>query len=145
MTATQSGYRTGDRVRVNDPRYPGVWIVRSTTGRVNAVLDHEEGGRGLRAPYSVLLPEAAGETSATVTFEPYRAPLVQGTLVRVNPSASKIQREYQINGGDSSQLFVVVADKGERVNIVKLGGDSGRYWRVSPTSLTTVDVADVLK
>lgn len=137
MTTTAISYfKVGDRVQVKDPKFPGVWIVRSTAGSVNAKLDPERGGRGLRAPYTLLV-KVDDDAPVDLPVTPALPDLPIGTLVRT--------ASVKINAGDPAQLFTVIANRGDRVNIAKLGGDGDRYWRTSPGTLEVVDPRDVLK
>lgn len=113
----------GARVGVDDPKYPGVWIVKSH-GPKNATLTPENGGQGLRAPYYMLTdPTNVAPAPAVEYFEP-------GVVVRIP---------------NDTGLHVVLADKGDRVNLAKLGGDNGRYLRHPRRGLVKVNVAEVLR
>jgi hypothetical protein len=119
--------RVGDRVGIDHHKYPGVWIVASV-GPKNVVLEREGGGgRPMRVPQSMLIdPDTAAVRSAEPTefYDP-------GELVR-------------ITAGKYAGLYVVIADKGEKVNVAKLGGDGGRYVRAMRRGLVKVDARDVL-
>jgi hypothetical protein len=121
----------GARVVVDNPNYPGVWEIE----KVNPTryrLRPLDGGRGLVAPHSMVrLAHGDPLASAVPALAPY---FHAGTLVRWENAPQKA-------GGT---LFVVTAHK-QLVNIVKLGGDGGRYWRVGATALVVVDPADVIK
>lgn len=130
MTNTLTTFKTGDKVSVDDPKYPGVWTIKSV-GPKNCVVVPEAGGRGLRAPKWMLKsPDEAA--AAPVQAAPY-----------VHYSAGEIVRLVKGDRGDG--LWVVLVDKVERVNITKLGGDGDRYLRVPRSWLAKVDPADVLK
>lgn len=43
-----------------------------------------------------------------------------------------------LKGERPDQVFIVVKIGTDRVNIVRLGGDRGKYWRVSPSNLEYV-------
>ncbi len=119
--------KPGDRVSVDDPQYPGVWIIRKTNP-VNAVLEPENGGRSLRAPYGLLIDP----TTAPASFVPteYYEP---GEFVRI------IEGRYV-------GLWVVIADRrADMLNVAKPGGDGGRYLRVKRRGLVRVPAQDVLK
>jgi hypothetical protein len=126
---TRSARKVGDKVTIDDPKFPGVWTVKNL-GPKNATLDLN--GRALRCPY-YLLKEATAVDLATVTAVPLPAYFHEGEFVRVT-------------AGRFAGLYVVIKDSGrERVNIAKLGGDNGRYVRMDKRSVTKVDPADVLK
>lgn len=122
--------RVGERVSVNHPKYPGVWIV-SSNGPVNATLTPEAGGRGLRVPHTMLIdageqPRVPEPTSVSQLLSP-------GELMRV-PT------------GRYSGLYVVIADRGaDKVNLARLGGENGRYLRISRYGLVKVNPEEVLK
>jgi hypothetical protein len=102
-----------------------VWVVSSTTGRVNAVV--EQGGRRLRAPYGMLREptDAAPVAVVTTIYNP-------GELLR-------------IKDGRFQGIWVVIADRGgSTVTLAKLGGDGGRRLRSPRRGLTKVDVAELL-
>lgn len=117
-----SEYKVGDRVSVMDDRYPGMWVVKSM-GPVNAVLAREQGGNGVRAPHYMVGP-VTEETKAVVPGEFYEL----GELV-------------EIHTGRYAGLYAVIADKGAKVNLAKLGGDGGRYVRMPKSSLNMSRVA----
>ena len=51
----------------------------------------------------------------------------------------------RVEQGRFAGLYVVIADKGDKINIALLGGDNGRYVRALRASLTKVELADVVK
>jgi hypothetical protein len=139
----------GSRVSVNDPKYPGVWIVRSN-GPVNATLEPENGGRRLRAPHDMLTDPVATSSVPTVI-----RPTVfynPGEFVRVDSG-----RSYA-GGGKHNGLWVVIADRGRdtvypldgstrsgAVNLAVPGGNGGQYLRAPRPWLTKLAVEDVLR
>jgi hypothetical protein len=131
-TNTTTTRQVGSKVGVDDPKYPGVWIVKSN-GPVNATLTPETGGRGLRCPHYMLTdPPTTATNGATVTAIPVVTYYDPGTLIR-------------IADGRYAGLWVVIADKaGDKVNLAKLGGDGGRYLRYPRRGLTKVAPEDVL-
>lgn len=127
---TRLNYRIGDKVSIQHAKYPGVWIVTSTSGPKNAVVTPEGGGRGMRVPYDLLIAPVDG---ATVTAVPTLVFYDLGEFVRI-PS------------GKFAGLYVVTADRGgDKVNVALAGGDGGRYVRAMRTSLIKVDAQEVLK
>lgn len=61
-----------------------------------------------------------------------------GVVVTMKPSRSW--------GFAPDRLFVVIkADGGDRVNVVALGGDGGRYWRVPVSDLTVVPIGEITR
>lgn len=128
-TTTTDQRPVGTKVSIDDPKFPGIWTVKSN-GPVNAVLTPENGGRGLRVPHYMLLdPQAApvgGITPPTTYFHP-------GEFVR-------------ISGGKYAGVWMVLADPGkDTVRVVKPGGDGGRYLRATRRGLVKVDACEVLK
>lgn len=116
-------YRVGDEVAVDDPKFRGVWTVRKVNP-TTYLLDPKHGGRSLKCSHSMAVDAPAdGEFGV-----PYvaRDTFYAGMLVR--SSDPRLPETY-----------VVLVDKGERVNVAKLGGDNGRYWRVNPLGLRIVD------
>jgi hypothetical protein len=125
------GRKIGDRVSVDHVKYPGIWVIASR-GPVNTVLRPEGGvGRGLRVPHDLLIdPGAAPKPKVVAVSAVFFNP---GELVR-------------INAGRYAGLWVVIADRGrDRVNLAKLGGDSGRYLRADRGGLVKIDPSEVLK
>lgn len=125
-------FKKGDRVRVNHPKYPGVWTV-DRVGPVNAVLRPEGGvGNLLRCPQSLLLDTDAPPTVTAAEWSGTRF-FDLGEIVRI-PS------------GEFAGTYVVTRDTGgDKVNVALLGGDGGRYVRALRGSLVKVDPSEVLK
>ena len=115
----------GDRVRVNDSKFPGVYTIQSV-GPKNFVLMPEAGGRGLRAPHYMVV-DADSDPAPVTPVVYYNA----GEIVRVEQ-------------GKFAGLYVVIADKGERVNIARLGGDNGRYVRMTRNGLKKMSLDELL-
>lgn len=105
-------YPVGAKVRVDSPKYPGVWIVQSN-GPKNAALKPEGGGRGLRCPHSMLRPD-------------------DGKAPAVTPVVTFAMGETVTIGDRFPGIYVVVKDDGgPRLNVAKLGGDGDRYVRAA--------------
>ena len=126
MKNTMNMRSVGEKVSINDPKFPGIWTVKSI-GPVNAVLIPEGGGRGLRCPHWMVTDPGAPVAQPTVIEKHY----VPGELVRVEV-------------GKYPGLYTVIADKGSKINIALLGGDGGRYVRASRTMLIPVEPSEVL-
>jgi len=120
--------RVGEEVSVDYPEYPGIWRIISI-GPKNTVLEPKAGGRRLRCPHHMVVD--ARDDGPSVVGEPY-VTYDLGEIVRL------IDPRF-------SGLYVVVADKGARVNVAKLGGDNARYVRATRSGLVKVDPAEVLK
>jgi len=143
MSNTITNPKVGDKVSVDDPKYPGVWTVVKLAP-VNVTLRPEgatPGTRMLKAPRYMLVEPVEAKTittggGTTVTAVPVPPPVtyyVLGQFVRVTK-------------GKFPGLYVVIADKGgDRVNLAKAGGDADRYLRMPRTLVEAVDAADVLK
>ena len=130
MSTTTNTRKIGDKVSVDDPKFPGVWTIKNL-GPKNATLTPDHGGRGLRAPYYLLTDPV--EAGTTVTAAPLPAYFAEGEIVRIAE-------------GRFAGLYVVIKDNGaDKVNVAKLGGDGGRYVRIGKRAVTKVDPADVLK
>jgi hypothetical protein len=131
-----------DRVRILNNRtyqpetggqYAGVGQVvkvnqTTATVRIN--------GRTVRCPLPLL----------TATTDPLPDPA--DTRPRPEPAAVVTVDTSRVGLGPKwaypdGQLFVVLADKGTHLNVAKLGGDGGRYWRLPADTLTLVDPATV--
>lgn len=100
-------------------------------GPANTVLEPVNGGRQLRAPHSMLTDPKDAPAASVSTFDAeFYDP---GEFVRI-PS------------GKHAGLYVVIADRGaDKVNLVKPGGEKGRYLRATKRGLVRVDVSEVLK
>ena len=116
----------GEKVSIDHPRFPGVWVV-DRIGPKNTVVKREGGGQAVRVPH-YLLTDPTGDTIPS-RDERFYDP---GNLVR-------------ILAGKYAGLYVVVKDNGgDMVNVAKLGGDGGRYVRAMRRGLQPVDPAEVL-
>jgi transcription antitermination factor NusG len=107
--------KVGQHVSINDARYSGIWTVKSV-GPVNAVLITAS-GRSLRAPKDMLI-----DPQVDAVDEPVKVYYQPGEIVR-------------IKSGKFAGIYTVLADKGKRVNVAKIGGDSGRYVRIPHASI----------
>jgi hypothetical protein len=129
--ATATQHRVGDTVTVDDPKFPGLWTVKSI-GPVNTTLTPVGGGRGLRAPHYMVMPS---DGKATITEVPV-----------VTVQWYCIGEIVRLEHGKHTGLFVVIADKGDKVNLARLGGDNDRYLRMPKSArLIKVDPSEVLK
>jgi hypothetical protein len=127
---TQSTWRVGDKVMVDHTSYPGVWTVTKVNPK-NLRLEQEGRNRGLNAPKYLCIP--AGDNPVAAIGRP------MGVRTLPHQDAGSVVR--YIGNGDKiahGALFIVLADKGDKVNITPLGGDGGRYWRMPPRNLEAV-------
>lgn len=142
-----SAYQPGDLVEVTgSTRYwssgadAGTWRV-AKVNPVNLKLERPDNPHVrlnchpsfVRRVSSGALASPAPLTAALPQPAP-RAGFPLGSLVRSSVPRMK------------GRLYVVLADKGEKVNVAQLGGADGlRYWRCPPSMLTRVDLADPLE
>jgi hypothetical protein len=128
MTNTTATHKVGDKVSVDDPKFPGIWEIIQVL-KVNVRLKHTTTGALLRAPMSMLT-------------EPTEVPLGQPAVKMYNLGAV-----IRIADGTKyAGIYTVIKDDGgDRVNLAKLGGgDGGRYLRSPRRGLQEVDMTDVL-
>lgn len=113
-------HKPGDWVRVDSPRYPGIWeVIKVNPARYKLRQD----GRLLSCPHEMAL--GAGETPASRSAPTLAMPA--GSIVR----ASRPPKGYK---GGSGNIFFVLRDNGETVSMTVPGGDGGRYWTGYPKS-----------
>lgn len=120
----------GDKVTPNPNAFG---VPAQTIGRVftvekvnprNLRCSADDGGRGINFPAELLLP--ASDADASKIHVPYRPPAVYvapGTIVTMQGGFFK-------HGITPTTPLIVVKDSGDKVNVVQLGGDEGRYIRV---------------
>lgn len=130
-----SDFKVGDKVTVSGGKWQGIWTV-TKVNQVNMKL--EQNGARLNAHPSFL-------TKADPNMpETQRATVSVGTLGhQVAGAFVKTTRAGKSFGKDT--VFVVLADKGDRINVTKPGGDGGRYVRMPRSYLTPVPAEEVLK
>ena len=111
----------GTKVRVDSPKYLGVWIIESN-GPKNAALKPEGGGRGLRCPHAMLRPDD-GKGPAIVPVQMF----AMGETVTI--------------GDRFPGIWVIVKDDGGvRLNVAKLGGDGDKYVRAARSQVKRISV-----
>ncbi|MBG0568797.1 hypothetical protein [Actinoplanes aureus] len=98
-------------------RYHGIVYIVKGHGPKNAILTPVNGGKGLRIPEALLLP-APEDGAIVATVAAPLPPLDFGAVVTVHSPAW--------TGGNG--LHVVLADRGDKVKLVPLGGNQGKYW-----------------
>ena len=100
-----------------------------------------DGGLLVNASKELVTDAPETRTAAgTAQDVPLMEHLAIGTLVRVRGLV-----QQPLGGIRNDDLAVVIADKGERVNIALLGGHGDQYARVGHRALTVVDPKEVLK
>lgn len=115
MTTT---FNVGDTVTVSGGKFPGVWTVT----KLNPVnINLVQNGRRLKAHPSYLTKT---DGTAPVEAVDIPDPLDIGAVVTLQ---------------GKSGFFVVIKESADRVNVVQLGGDGGRYWRTTRSGVTKVD------
>lgn len=117
------------------PRLHGVVYVIDRFGPVNAILSRPDGGRGLKIHPSALLPAPVAGAAVVTTVPLPLPPLDLGSVVTV--------ASPRWTGG--TELQVVLADYGDTVKLVRLGGNGGRYWPKVPRAWLTPVPADALR
>lgn len=120
-------FKVGDRVSIDHPNYPGIWVIKKLAP-VNATLENADTGRPLKAPRTMLIEPS----NVRVDLAPMHEYYSMGELVR-------------ISAGKFSGLYVVLDDRGEKLRLVRLGGDNNRYLRVTKRGLTRVPVDEILR
>lgn len=127
MTLTK---RVGQRVLIAGGRFHGAATITKINPK-NVLVTMEGTGQRVNAHPSFLsdLPEGeAAPTRFDVTVSadvPVQHP---GSLVRVK---------------NKPGVFVVLADKFDKINVAEIGGDGGRYWRIPRAGITPLEAADV--
>jgi hypothetical protein len=137
-------FAIGDRVIIDPdlarpPEQGVVWTVTRHL-KVNVDIQRVDGaGRPIRTHPDNLRPAPADSdavprpTTSSAEVIPYEEPMAPGTLVTI--SGRRWHEPADI-------LYTVLRDQGDkRVSCVRLGGDNGRYWRVSRSMLTVIDPA----
>jgi hypothetical protein len=134
LTAT---FYRGDIVTIDHPRAAGKTFLVVRRNRTTYSLQEVgnsnlwKAGPGLlRQVTSADQLQQARDTLQKVALEPHVSHH-PGSFVRWTPPKQR------------PQLFVVLADKGDKVNIAVLGGDSGRYWRAPRAQLIPVPLAEL--
>lgn len=139
MTATATATslrRIGAIVSVEGAKYPGKWRVVKVNPTTYLLESLDDPRRRLKASHEYVIDPIENETER-LTAMLRRPTLALGAIVRVSPS---------LRGYTPDQLFVVLGDKLDTVNLAPLGGnpsDPRRYFRVPPMCLTVVDPDDI--
>jgi hypothetical protein len=127
----------GDLVYANDPRTPGLFRIINrgpknwTITPVNADGTVRP-GKGARFPDWMLTPAKApaanGASPVGVPFVPHREDMSPGAVVRF---------------AQDRAIYVVIANKIEKISIALIGGNEGRYWRATPSALTVIPLGNL--
>lgn len=124
-----------DTVYIHGGQYAGAWKI-DKVNQVTYLLVTPD-GRRLKAHKSLVHDQPEPESIAL--GQPYVPAHVYspGEFARYTGGPNR-----NVRTGD---VFVVIADKGERVNCATPGGDDGRYWRWPRALITPVSAADVVQ
>jgi hypothetical protein len=140
MNSTGRTYNRNDLVTLDSLfQRPGdagkVWkVTKAPTARnqVNYLIEPVNGGVGLRVKGYMLQPATEAEQAAAKAIAaavPLLEPLHAGQVVTVT-GHSKVT---------PTDRYVVLGQKADdKVKLVKLGGEGGRYWPSIPRTLLTV-------
>lgn len=132
MTTTTANLtkRVGQRVLITGGRFHGAATITKINPK-NVLVTMEGTGQRVNAHPSFLsdLPDGAPVPNAFQAVASAEVPVQHpGMLVRVD-------------GLDG--VFVVLADKFDKINVARLGGDSGRYYRPLRKSVRPLSADDV--
>lgn len=146
-TITEISFWAGDKVTLKNP---SKGMTKSDIFEVIKVnpktlrVKHAVTGATFTGPHAIwekasLTPEqtAALHKTALEKIEKESADFsqfVQGVVVELADYSKKPSKWLYPKG----TKFVVIKHNFELVNIVKLGGDNGRYWRMNPNNLMIV-------
>lgn len=134
MTLTR---RPGQRVLISGGKYHGAARIEKVLQK-NVDIKMEAGGMKVRAHPSFLtdLDETAPVPSQ------YTAITATLTEVPTQPVGALVSVQGKTG------VYVVIADKFDRINVALLGGEGGRYWRqprATITPWTPDEVQDLLE
>jgi hypothetical protein len=132
-------FQVGDRVTpIVSDRVPSgcagrEFIVRKVNPKKTR-CDATDGGRGINFPHDMLVPATEESLTANTWSRPYVPTefFSAGEIVTLN----RTWRDWT-----PDTALVVMRDKGTRVNVTLLGGDSDRYLRCPREGLVRRDVA----
>jgi hypothetical protein len=125
---TAQAWKIGDRVSVDDPKFPGVWTIVKRLQK-NYLLEQDGNPRPLRCPASLFQPP--GDASA----DDFRIPWLPATVVEYTGTNTNVR----------PGLYVVMSDTGQPVvRVTRLGGDQGNYWKLRARYLRVVDAEAVM-
>lgn len=131
----------GDKV-TPDPEYPG--LPATTFGRVftvdkvnprNLRCNADDGGKGINFPAAALLPASDENVKKAFAPRPFQpvAFFAAGEVVTLKRAWRDITAE--------TPLVVMKDGGGDKVNLVRLGGDGGRYLRMPREGIVKRDMA----
>lgn len=129
-TAPTLTKRVGQRVMVSGGRFHGAATITKVNPK-NVLITMEVTGQRVNCHPSFLRDLAKDDVAPTRYAEVTAVALPTqnpGDLVRLK---------------GQSGIFVVLADKFDKVNVAKLGGDGGRYYRAPRATVQPLDAADV--
>lgn len=132
-----AGFKKGDRVYV-DPEYPNVgggvlgrvFVVEKVNPK-NVRCTAEDGGKGINYPAESLIRWAPGVNvpAAAVLGRPY-------VPVQFFEAGSIVTLTRPWKNWTTETPLVVLADRGNKVNVTLVGGDGDHYLRTPREGLT---------
>ena len=133
--------RVHDLVGLDGNKYAGRTFEVIKVNQVTYLLRPLDGGLNVKASKELVTDPPNTQPGRHVIIEdvPIEQHLVAGTIVRINGLGSKPAGGLK-NGG----LGVVLVDKGDRINVAKLGGFEDRYGRLPRRMITVVDPKEIL-
>lgn len=138
MTMTDElTFTVGDRVTISHEYAPTrlrgrVFIVERVNPK-NVIARPEGGGKGINYP-KYTLEKVVGEAHGAVT-------VTEVPILTLHDPGSIVTLKQTPNGEKDNQPYIVIKDDGgERVNVTRLGGNEGRYWRVPRRGVEARDI-----
>ena len=130
-------FRPGEKVRVKAQF--AKWQHRDKIYTVSRLLPKnievvDENGQKMRGNPTAFEQFSEGMPPTTIYVEPLPEHFTLGEVVTVKHAPNSAKWRYT-----RDQKFVVIRSS-DKINIVKLGGDGDRYWRMQPSSLVRVEV-----
>jgi hypothetical protein len=131
-----SDVRLDRKYVINDPKYRGqVFEVEKINPRNIKLVSTDVTKRRVNCHPSFMSEAGAGTVVTEVALPTH---FVVGEVVQFRPGQTP-------KGYNEEDLFVVIGDiSPTRKRIAKLGGDSGRYWKVSGSHIERVTVPTTL-
>lgn len=143
MTTTAT-IKVGDRVVVDHPKATGTYVVVKVNPRRYVLRPESDGNhvaRTVNADHELVRPVGSAPVVTEVPLPESRTLPTQhpGSFLRyVGPASRK--RGAPVPG----EIFVVIADKWDRINSARPGGDGGTYWRLSARNVEAVPLDDAI-
>lgn len=144
-TMTEFAFWGGETVVLKHPSGGMTVDDRFTVTKVNPKnlkVKHIKTGKTYQGPHAIWKKVETTEADIAAEKEQIEKNAVdfsqfeQGVVVELAPGVKKPAKWDYPDG----QQFVVIKHNFQLVNIVRLGGDKGRYWRMNPNHLVIVDI-----